>query len=166
MIYIQKSRTTLILYEITVADDTKPNFKISFWFRPVQPILGRPNDPQRALRDTLNGATIGDVLLLRIIALGAFREEVFGQSLNPTINRASSKVEIVDTRTALSAKNLRLLPPSIAQRLKQVSRWSKSHVAAGRAPRKRREGLRSGTKRPHSPSVHGDTLPPDTMESI
>jgi hypothetical protein len=55
------------LYEITVADDTKSGFKISFWLRPARESGNEQANAQQPLLHSLEHMRVGDILLMRNI---------------------------------------------------------------------------------------------------
>jgi hypothetical protein len=157
------------LYEITVADDTKSGFKVTFWIRP----LGDSNEQsrrQQPLLQTLQALRVGDILLLRNIALTSYRDTVHGQSLNPSIARARTTIDVLMKSTGVSARCLEGLPEIVVEAFKRVKQWARTHVAVTDGGSRKRRGTSTGRgtprKRTPASSFHDESLPPDTMESI
>jgi len=150
---VKKSGHRMHLREITVADDTATGFKISFWSRPPG-----TNRPQNALHQTLERIRVGDILLLRNIALNTFRDNVYGQSLNPSIARVRTSIEILMSSSGVSSRQLGALPASVVGTFMRVKNWAKKHIASETPRRSKRTAKNSDT--------YDDALPPDTMESV
>jgi hypothetical protein len=165
-VFVRKGGYKMSLREITVADETKSGFRISFWNRPS----GRV-ESQNSLAHTLERVRAGDILLLRNIALNAFRDNVYGQSLNPSIARVRTSVEILMSSSGISNRQLAALPAPVAAVFMRVKRWASAHVAPENAGSRKRKGVGIGsssksTKRTlGSSNSHSETLPPDTMEA-
>ncbi|KAF9741095.1 hypothetical protein PMIN06_008365 [Paraphaeosphaeria minitans] len=163
-VFVKKGGYRMRLREILVADDTRSDFKITFWQRP------KGNDSQNSLSHVLQRIKPGDILLLRNIALNAFREDVYGQSLNPSIARVRTSIEILMSSGAISSRQLAALPAPAVTAFMRVKKWATAHVASnvGGLKKRKDESQRStrSTKRfLKSSNAHDETLPPDTMES-
>jgi hypothetical protein len=164
-VFVRKGRFRMTLREITVADDSKSGFRISFWNRPS----GRP-ESQNTITQTLDRVRVGDILLLRNIALNAFRDDVYGQSLNPSITRVRTTVEMLKSGSGISSRQLGALPAAVLAAFMRVKRWSGAHVAPDTTGLRKRKGgmdTSSGTTKRllRSSDAHNGTLPPDTMEA-
>lgn len=104
---VRRTGKQMTLHDILVADETRSNLTITFWLPPHERALPNPETaPQQQpskkpppqheqLRATLEGLRTGDIVLLRNIALTAFRGTVYGQSLNPSISRARTAVDVL-----------------------------------------------------------------------
>ncbi|KAF2642759.1 hypothetical protein P280DRAFT_396093 [Massarina eburnea CBS 473.64] len=164
-ILVKKGKYRMHLREVTVADDTRSDFKVSFWSRPSQ-----KDDAQNVLFNTLSRLKVGDILLLRNIALNAFRDNVYGQSLNLSITRARTTVEVLMSDGSISSHQLDALPATIVGPFMKVKKWAKTHVAPDiRALRKRKQPDSSEISAAQSRArheAHDSSLPPDTMEGI
>jgi hypothetical protein len=66
-IFVRKGAYKMDLYEITVADDTKSGFKISFWLRPARESGNEQANAQQPLLHSLEHMRVGDILLMRNI---------------------------------------------------------------------------------------------------
>ena len=164
---MRKGNYKMHIYEIVVADDTKTGFKVSFWFRP--PKNGdRARDPQQeSLRETLERARVGDILLLRNVVLNVFRDSVYGQSLNPTIARARTTAEVLRRGDGLATIHRGALPTTIVEAFIRVKRWANEHVVSNSRKRKGTAGRKeSQSKRLLEGSTQSnEDLPPDTLEA-
>ncbi|KAF1977324.1 hypothetical protein BU23DRAFT_550654 [Bimuria novae-zelandiae CBS 107.79] len=163
-VFVKKGGYRMRLREITVADDTKSGFKVSFWQKP-----SNGSESQNALSYALQRVKAGDILLLRNIALNAFRDDVYGQSLNLSITRVRTSIEILMSGGGISSRQLGALPAPVVTALMRVKKWANTHVASDTASRKKRkdesEISSRFTKRfLRSSDMHDEMLPPDTME--
>ncbi|KAF2449119.1 hypothetical protein P171DRAFT_336047, partial [Karstenula rhodostoma CBS 690.94] len=162
-VFVRKGGYRMRLREITVADDTRSDFKITFWQKPQ-----KTGDSQNVLGHALQRIKAGDILLLRNIALNAFRDDVYGQSLNPSIARVQSSIEILMSSGGISSRQLGALPAPVVTAFMRVKKWASAHVASDVPGLKKRkdESQRSNryAKRSlRSSYAHDETLPPDTM---
>lgn len=166
-VFVRKGGYKMDLWEVTVADDTRAGFKVSFWIRPPRESNNEQTNAQSLLLKTLESVKIGDILLLRNIALTSFRDTVYGQSLNTAITRARTSIDVLMKSNGVSVGQL---PATIVETFSRVKRWAKIHVAAaGVGSRKRKGSSTKGdryAKRPFQSSEQEETLPPDTMESV
>lgn len=166
-VYVKKGGYRMRLREIAVADDTRTSsFKISFWQRP-----SNGSESQNALRHVLQRVRAGDILLLRNIALNAFRDEVYGQSLNLSIARVRTSIEILMSSGGVSTRHLGGLPAPVVTSFMRVKRWASNHVASDVAKHKKRKCESQTSQRPakrssRNSNVQDEMLPPDTMEAI
>jgi hypothetical protein len=168
-VIVRKGGYKMLICEITVADDTKAGFKVSFWLRPPNQDTQAQDRGQESLRVTLERSKVGDILLLRNVVLNVFRNEVYGQSLNPSIARVRTAIEVLKRGDGLSAANLSAVPAAVVETFVRVKRWANVHIAADSAnARKRKRSLEKKgqqSKRPFSSDRSNETLPPDTMET-
>jgi hypothetical protein len=169
-ILVRKGGYKMDLYEITVADDTKSSLKVSFWLRPSRESNHEQPKVQQLLRRTLEDLTIGDVLLLRNIALTSFRDTVYGQSLNPSIARARTTIDVLMKASGVSIGQLDGLPAPFVETFTRVKRWARTHVVTTEVESRKRRGTSTGQnnagKRKPTSSISDEYLPPDTLESI
>ncbi|KAF2025837.1 hypothetical protein EK21DRAFT_75422 [Setomelanomma holmii] len=169
-IFVRKSGYKMDLYEITVADDTSPAFKISIWLRPPRDFSNDQANVQQVLLQRLKHMRVGDILLMRNIALTSFRDTVYGQSLNPQISRARTTIDILTQGNGTSNQQLGGLPPVVVEVLSRLKRWARNHVAVSNTGHKRRRGLSELHERLEkwkvASSLYNQSLPPDTLESI
>ncbi|EFR03783.1 hypothetical protein MGYG_06781 [Nannizzia gypsea CBS 118893] len=80
------------LVELLVGDETKSGFRISCWLPPrdgddQQQQQQRQETKKNPLEEALEGVRPCDIVLLRSVALGAFRDQVYGQSLRNNMTR-------------------------------------------------------------------------------
>jgi hypothetical protein len=169
-VYVRKSGYKMDLWEITVGDDTSSNFKVTFWLRPPRESNNEQSHPQAQLLQTLERLQVGNIVLLRNIALTSFRDTVYGQSLNAAITRARTSVDILMKDSSVSAGQIGGLPAPVVEMLTRVKRWTRAHVVSDtNHDRKRRRGSPAADRAPKrvfESSAQGDVLPPDTMESV
>ncbi|KAJ4371375.1 hypothetical protein N0V83_004592 [Neocucurbitaria cava] len=158
-VFVRKGGYKMHLWEVTVADDTRSGFKVSFWIRPPRESNNEQTNAQTLLLQALERVKVGDILLLRNIALTYFRDTVHGQSLNPSITRARTSIDILMKRNGASVGQASGLPGNIVERFNKVKRWARIHVATDSAGSKKRKAR-------HSHSEHDESLPPDTMEAV
>ncbi|KAH7093150.1 hypothetical protein FB567DRAFT_168127 [Paraphoma chrysanthemicola] len=167
-IFVRKGGYKMDLHEMTVADDTRSGFKISFWLRPSNETSFAQVNPQHRLLHTLQHIGVGDIVLLRNIALTSFRDTVHGQSLNPQISRARTTIDVLESRNGRAVNQPTNLPAPILAALKRLQRWSKSYIAVTETRSKRTidasDSLQKSGKRRFAGSLCDDTLPPDTLE--
>ena len=168
-VLVRKGAYKMDLWEIITADDTRQDFKISFWFRPLTKQTDKHPHLQNLLLQTLGCVKVGDVLLLRNIALASFRDVVYGQSLNTTITRAHTSIDVLARGGGVSLRRLDALPESVSEALKRVQKWAKAHVAAPGIGSRKRKGSPTGEDKELErsfASLEHESLPPDTMEMI
>jgi hypothetical protein len=169
-VFVRKGGYKMDLWEITVGDDTRPGFKISFWLRPARGTNAEQVSAQALLLRTMQRLRVGNIVLLRNVALTSFRDTVYGQSLNPTITRARTTVDVLMSDVGVSVEQLGGLPNTMVGAFMRVKRWSRTHIATDSVnSRKRRnrspEDDRPATRAFESPT-RGEYLPPDTMEAV
>lgn len=169
-VFVRKGGFKMDLCEITVADDTKSDFKVSFWLRAPRESNNEQSHAQQLLLHELERMRVGNILLLRNIALTSFRDVVYGQSLNPTIARARTTIDVLMRSNVVSVGHLGGLPPPVVEQFTRVKRWARTHVAANDSGSRKRKELSVGHdksgKRRHTSPLPDDTLPPDTMEAV
>lgn len=168
-VLVRKGGHRMKLWEITIGDDTCSSFKVTFWSRPPRD----PNNEDHAqvrLLQTLEHLQVGNIVLLRNIALTSFRETVYGQSLNTAKIRARTSVDVLAQSSGTSVAQIGDLPGSVAEALKRVKRWARSHVVGNLDNTRKRKGDLSRpdntAKRSFKSFAMDEDLPPDTMESL
>ena len=168
-VFVRKGGYKMDLWEITVGDDTHSNFKVTFWLRPPRYSNNDQNHAQVQLLSVLERLQVGNIILLRNIALTSFRDIVYGQSLNTTISRARTSVDVLMKSSGISAAQVGGLPASVVETFMKVKRWTRGHVAGDTDnARKRKDGpsrLGNAAKRSLTSSARDEDLPPDTMEA-
>ncbi|KAH7135813.1 hypothetical protein B0J11DRAFT_170398 [Dendryphion nanum] len=168
-VFVKKGGYTMLLYELSVADETNPAFKVTFWFRPTVTKTRRhkPVDSQQTLQQTLDDIKVGDVILLRNIILTIYRDNVYGQSLNPNISKARTSVDLLMKGNGKPIFK-RIIPLAVNAKFVGVKNWARLHVASDNTKsRKRKEEPTDYTQRPLRKSRRlDDSLPPDTMETV
>lgn len=158
------------LWEITVADDTQSGFRVSFWARPLQEANKKQAHTHNPLLHTLESLNVGDILLLRNIALTSFRDTVHGQSLNPAITRARTTIDVLMRGSGVSIGQVKGLPATLTETFMRVKRWARAHVAADNIDSRKRKGSspkeETRIKRPYASPEYDASLPPDTLEAL
>jgi hypothetical protein len=113
---------------------------------------------------------VGDIVLLRNVALTAFRDTVYGQSLNPAITRARTTVDVLMSGVGVSIEQLGGLPGAVVAMFMRVKRWAKSHIAtdSGNSRKRKERSVERNrpTTRAFEASMRDEYLPPDTMEAV
>ena len=165
-VYIRRGGYSMDLYEISVADDTSSGFKVTFWIRPPRESNNEQSNAQQPLLQTLENLRVGDVLLLRNIALTSFRDTVHGQSLNPSIARARTTIDVLMKSTGVTIGKMEGLPEAVVQVFQRVKRWARTHVAGADGGSRKRRGTSTGHNTPGKRKAaslrNDDSLPPDT----
>ncbi|KAF9700689.1 hypothetical protein EKO04_001357 [Ascochyta lentis] len=168
-VFVRKGGYKMDLWEVTVGDDTHPNFKVTFWLRPPRESNNEQNHAQVQLLHTLERLQVGNIILLRNIALTSFRDTVYGQSLNTAISRARTSVDVLMKSSEMSVAQVGGLPTSVVEMLTRVKRWARSHIAGNTDKKRKRKGsflnTDNTTKRSFAGSARDEALPPDTMEA-
>ena len=169
-VFVRKGGFNMDLCEITVADDTMSDFRVSFWLRPPRQSNNDQSHAQLLLLNNLERMEVGDILLLRNIALTSFRDTVHGQSLNPTIARARTTIEVLMKSSGAPVEQLGGLSVNVVETFTRVKRWARTHVAANDRGLKKRKANSAGQgqtgKRRFESSLPDDTLPPDTLQTL
>lgn len=168
-VVIRRGGYKMNLREITVADDTRAEFKVSFWGRPRG-----EEDPQDDVAQTLDRVKVGDILLLRNIALNVYRNDVFGQSLRRSIMRVRTSIDVLMSAGGFSSRQLGALPPAITANFTRVKRWAAIHIASDLGDSRKRKAdhqkPKGSTKRSTRSNkrydANDETLPPDTLEAV
>ncbi|KAF1998319.1 hypothetical protein P154DRAFT_262496 [Amniculicola lignicola CBS 123094] len=168
-VLVKKGNYKMHLFEITVADDTQSNFSVTFWFRPANSSAIQ-SAAQANLRKAVEQVKVGDILLLRNIVLNTYRDGVYGQSLNGSIVRARTTIEVLMSRDGLVQVH-HIVPVAAEEKFVKVKKWAKTHVATEYAlSRKRKTGaeVESTSKKRVGKGFDygGDSLPPDTLEAV
>lgn len=169
-VFVRKGGYNMDLWEIIVGDDTCSNFKATFWLRPLRESNNEQNHVQSELLRTLERLQVGNIILLRNIALTSFRDVVYGQSLNTAITRAKTSIDVLMKSGGVSVAHVGGLPASVVETFMRVKRWARAHVAGGTGvSAKRKAGpseINNAAKRVWPSSGADDDLPPDTMEAV
>ncbi|EDU40858.1 hypothetical protein PtrSN002B_008790 [Pyrenophora tritici-repentis] len=169
-VFVRKGEYKMNLWEIVVADDTHTGFKVTFWLRPPSELNNKRDHAQQTLLETLRGIKVGDILLLRNVALRPFRNEVFGQSLHQNITRARTTIDVLMRSSGASVAQLDGLPAFATEKFMRVKRFARMHIASDAAGSKKRKmdipQKDTFVKRRISGHDLDDSMPPDTMESV
>jgi hypothetical protein len=148
-ISLRRRNAEMDIIELTVGDETRAGFNITFWLTPVE--SQQRNQANDELRQILTKLRSGDLVLMRNVALSCFRGAVYGQSLpqrrfggcrTTVSNLGSSRID--GTQNA-----------ALHSKVDRVRQWTSDFV--GVAKGRSNVGIRS-LKRRH------EELPPDTQE--
>ena len=139
---LRRRNAEMDILELTVGDDTRAGFGISFWLVLVE----RQRRPADDLREALMRLRTGDVVGLRNVALAAFRGGVFGQSLSWRFARNSTAVSLVKGDAGGGSVLVR-------DKVERVREWTRDFVGVARSER-----LRART------TTSTMALPPDTQD--
>lgn len=165
-VFVRKGAFKMDLWEVTVGDDTRSNFRVTFWLRPRDSNNGRGH-VQMQLLHTLERLQVGNIVLLRNIALTSFRDNIYGQSLNTAITRARTSIDVLMKGSGMSVAQVSGLPAPVVETFMRVKRWARIHVVGGSEDIRKRKGGPSRpdymVKRSVSSSARDEDLPPDTM---
>lgn len=156
-IHLRRRKAEMEIVELTVGDETRAGFRISFWLHPTTTNDsngdGRLPEYDSNLRRTLQHLRPGNVVLLRNVALSAWKGVVYGQSLNARFRGSRTSVTVLgDDEESCD------FSPSIVAKLKRVRGWVRDFVGE---PGKRSsfEGGGVVLKRRRE-----EELPPDTQD--
>jgi hypothetical protein len=146
---LRRRNAEMGIIEVTVGDETRAGFNITFWLTPVE--SQQRNQANDELRHTLTKLRAGDLVFMRNVALSCFRGAVYGQSLpqrrfggcRTTVSSLSSNRIDGTQNTTFSSK------------VDRVRQWTSDFV--GVAKGRSSVGIKS-LKRRH------EELPPDTQE--
>lgn len=169
-VIVRRTGHRMILWELIVTDDTIPSFRVSFWFRPEQGSVHAQFETQSILLHTLRNMKVGDILLLRRIALTSYRNVVYGQSLSSSIKSLQSSIEIVSQHGRLSALFSREYPSAFLENCLRMKIWAEKYVVTSGSARKTRK-IDSALeheciRRPSIDTESDEHLPPDTMDTV
>lgn len=118
---LRRRAADMDIVELLVGDDTRAGFGVTFWLSPDD---GRPPLPPRAPEDSLRAAVCAlrpsHVVLLRNVALSAYRARVYGQSLGGRLGRSGTTVAVIRRESGY--------PPSFAAKLRRVRDWADRFV--------------------------------------
>ena len=143
------------LVELLVGDDTRSVFNINIWLKPFAepsvglrtPLTGRGTE--ESFRSVLNSLKVGNMLLLKNIALATWKGNLYGQNLRKRVGSIETEIEVIERRHAGS-----YAPTSyLEERIRDVQTWATSHVQIMYSPNG------DQTERPRPCTF----LPPDTQ---
>ncbi|KAI9892444.1 MAG: hypothetical protein M1814_001401 [Vezdaea aestivalis] len=138
------------LTEILVGDSTRAGFSISFWFPSHRSLSAR----KAKLKESLQGLRPRDVVLLRNVALGEFRKQVFGQSC-----RDLTSVDLLHRDPVDDCDEVGILRPRLVNELAAEVSWVRK---AARVI----HWIFEFAGQPTKPSAKGNELPPDTQDIL
>ncbi|KAK4553082.1 hypothetical protein LTR86_009809 [Recurvomyces mirabilis] len=138
---LRRSNREMEIVEITLGDETRAGFSLSFWLAPQDSQHKQADD----LRSSLQALRSGDVVLIQNVALSAFKGSVYGQSLSRKFAKNSTVVHL------LSDDGFGL-PGPLKAKFVRVQRWADDFVGQTRKPTALRRGKDAERE-----------LPPDTQ---
>jgi hypothetical protein len=145
---VRRSSRTMDIVELLVGDESKIGFGIAFWLQSTS-----NRSTKEPFRAALEGLRLGDLVLIRNVALTTFRGAVHGQSLNPRMCRNETTIDLLQ-RDEEQLVDLDGLDETL-KKFERVSHWLHSFLAGGL---KRSAKTRTTT-------THAVDLPPDSQES-
>jgi hypothetical protein len=137
---LRRRNAEMDIIDITVGDETRAGFSISFWLVPVESQLKPVDD----LRNVLSKSRTGDVVVVNNVALSAFNGCVYGQSLSRRFVKNSTSISLIGDAQGTGASRAKV---------ERVQGWTMDFVGAVT----RRPAAKNG-------STHMDALPPDTQD--
>ncbi|KAL3479118.1 hypothetical protein BJX99DRAFT_223107 [Aspergillus californicus] len=159
-------KTELDIVEAVMGDETRTGFGVTFWLPPLDDLPNTRSygdEGGKELRKSLMLLRPRDIVLLRTVGLGCFRERVYGQSLR----RGLTKIDLlyrqqVDATDTCGVYRLRDILVHAAKnedqplvKVRKVREWIKRFVDS--VP----DSAGGSTNLRHGNTV---TLPPDTQE--
>ena len=136
------------IIELTIGDETRAGFSISFWLIPIE----SQRKPTDDLREALKHLRSGDVVVVQNVALSCFRGCIYGQSLSRKFARNSTSIAVLDGGSARGGS------ASVVAKLSRVRQWTSDFVGVAR---RQVSPIRKGPDRRRR---KGDDLPPDTQD--
>ena len=132
---LRRRNAEMEIIDLTVGDETRAGFGISFWLAPADSQHNALDD----LRKVLSRLRAGDVVLLKNVALACWRGCVFGQSLSRKFARNSTSVAVISDGESDT-------------KVEKVNRWARDFV-----------GVTPIAQMTRDVSRDVDALPPDTQ---
>lgn len=143
------------IVELVVADETKTGFSVTFWLDPeTDGAETDQNDDSNRLRRALADLRPRDIVLLRTVGLGSFRERVYGQSLRKGVTKIDmlhrQQMDAMDSGGVYSLRRIQTAREEdhTLMKVRRVREWIKRFVEE----KDDRRGM---------PQCH--PLPPDTQ---
>ncbi|KAK5119678.1 hypothetical protein LTR85_007253 [Meristemomyces frigidus] len=146
---LRKRSGEMDIIELLVGDETRAGFSISFWLAPADSQRKDADDMRHILRQL----RAGDVVLLQNIALSAFKDCVYGQSLSKRFARNSTSLAVLSQPQGL--------PAQLQAKYSSVRQWSYDFVGRDRE----RVMLGGGSGKRSGKRVR-EELPPDTQSPV
>lgn len=145
---LRKRNSEMDIIEVTVGDETRAGFAISFWVVPQE----SQQKPRDDMREALSRLRNGNVVLFQNLALSEFRGNVYGQSLSKRFARNSSSVAVLD-RSRGWEDVVQSVGAQFGNKVKRVRAWADAFV--GLPP--------TSTLYDRDDAHVGEELPPDTQ---
>ena len=118
-VHLRRRKGEMDIIEITVGDETRAGFSISFWLASVDSQC----QPKDDLREKLSQLRTGDVIMLQNVALTSFRGNVHGQSLGRRFAKNSTSVTLLVDRDVSSP---------LRGKVERVREWTSKFVGAAK----------------------------------
>ena len=101
IVNLRRRQGEMEIREFIIGDETRSGFGVNFWLEPLPEHAtlqghaprGANHAASYALRDQLDALRVGDVVVISNVALGTWREAVYGQSL-PSYGRLGSRTTV------------------------------------------------------------------------
>ena len=152
-------KSELDIVEMVVGDETRTGFGVNFWLPSAKPDAA-PNREIDRLRQSLARLRPQDVVLLRTVGLGSFRDRVYGQSLRGGMTQVDLLYRPIVNMTDAEGF-YKVLPSSSVhdelplQKVRRVREWMLQFVGAPHEAGGGMPGM--------SPTQRGHRLPPDSQ---
>ncbi|KAK5677139.1 hypothetical protein LTS10_010328 [Elasticomyces elasticus] len=157
-IALRKRAGEMDLQELLLGDETRAGFSVTFWLTPTDSQTRQQRDRRDDMRSQLSELRSGDIVLVRNVALSAFKGVVYGQSLSRRFARNSTVVTVVEGREVGGGDGFGL-PMGVKGKFERVRKWGDDFVGRTRRP---------GSTMPSSVGLglggFGEQLPPDTQK--
>ncbi|KAK5739677.1 hypothetical protein LTR17_005161 [Elasticomyces elasticus] len=152
-ITLRKRAGEMDLQELLLGDETRAGFSVTFWLTPTDSQTRQQRDQRDDMRSQLSELRSGDIVLVRNVALSAFKGVVYGQSLSRRFARNSTVVTVVEAGEGLG------LPMGVKGKFERVRKWGDDFVGRTR---------RVASTMPSAVGLglggFGEQLPPDTQK--
>ncbi|KAJ5632542.1 hypothetical protein N7490_008881 [Penicillium lividum] len=146
----------LDIIELVVGDETRAGFGINFWLPASAPDQMTAKDEETGLGRVLRTLRPQDIVLLRTVGLGSFRDQVYGQSLRGGM----TQVNLLHRPSTNAGELDKVLPASVEgdlpQKVRRVREWILRFVGTDGVG-----GISPGM--PETKTERGNRLPPDTQ---
>lgn len=144
---LRRRNAEMDIIELTVGDETRAGFSISFWLVPIE-----SQKPLDDLRENLRRLRSGQVVLLQNVALSCWKGNVYGQSLSKRFARNSTTIYMIGD------KSRQRFSTPVVSKLRRVQDWAADFVGVV----KRRTSFDEAGKTVKKRKM--DELPPDTQD--
>jgi hypothetical protein len=143
---LRRRNAEMDIIDLTVGDETRAGFSISFWLVPVE----GQRKPTDDLRQTLLKLRTGDVVVVSNVALSCFKNCVYGQSLSRQFARNSTSISVIVEFAGGGSLQLRA-------KMERAREWTRDFVGVAT----RNKPSDSKTRNMATVNI---ALPPDTQD--